>query len=341
MTKSLLAPLALALFFAALFGDAAAADRAENPYRHPVDIGGGRHLNMVCTGTGSPTVVFLQTLGGNMLEWRRVREAVAAFARACFYDRAGFGYSDASAMPATADNIANDLHALLRAAKIKDRVVLVGASLGGLFATYYADKFGSDVAGLVLVDPSFSGQFDYSVSAQDAKKIEDGDKDFAKAMQACEKLAREGKLSKDNSRDCFVTPKSDLTQEQADYVMDQVTRPSYYAGVLSEAKNLGGGKRDGKFVDGAYGEEERRMARDFGELPLIVLTSHLMSQGMTLSDGAKSASQAVWERGHDALARRSIRGESIILLDTGHGIAFEKPERVVEAIRKVVTQARR
>jgi hypothetical protein len=88
------------------------------------------------------------------------------------------------------------------------------------------------------------------------------------------------------------------------------------------------------------GEQERRMARDFGDLPLIVLTGHLMSHGMMISDAAKSAAQEVWERGHDALARRSTRGESIILPDTGHVIALQKPERVVEAIRKVVTQAR-
>jgi pimeloyl-ACP methyl ester carboxylesterase len=341
MTKSLLAQLALALLVAALPGDAAAArNQVENSYKHPVDIGGGRHLNMICTGTGAPTVVFLQTLGGNMLEWRRVLGPVTALTRACFYDRAGFGYSDRSAEPVTADNVANDLHALLRAAKIDDRVVLVGASLGGLFATYYADKFGSDVAGLVLVDPSFSGQFDYPVSARDAKMIEDDDNAFPKTMRACAKLAEDGKLSKGNPHDCFAPPLGDLTQDEAGYVMDQVRLPSYYASLLSEFENLNSARKVGKFVDGVNGEQERRMARDFGDLPLIVLTGHLMSHGMMISDAAKSAAQEVWERGHDALARRSTRGESIILPDTGHVIALQKPERVVEAIRKVVTQAR-
>jgi len=342
MTKPALAQLCLVVLLASFSGRSAAAQsQKENPYKHLVDIGGGRHLNMVCTGTGSPTLVFMLGLGSDMLAWRRVKDPVAGFTRACFYDRAGFGYSDPSPKPSTADNVANDLHALLRAAKIKGRVVLVAHSLGGLFATYYTDKFGSDVAGLVLVDPSFSGQFDYAVGAQDAKIIEDDDIGFPKAMQACGKLAEEGKLSKNSPHNCFAPPLGDLTREEAEYVMDQAKRPSYYASILSEFWNLGGEKKGGRFVDGVGGQQERRIARDFGDLPLIVLTGHLMSKGMTISDAGKASAQEVWERGHDKLARRSTRGESIVIANSGHAIQMQQPERVFDAIRKVVAQARR
>lgn len=341
MTKPALALLSPLLLLAALSGGSATAnDKGENPYKHLVDIGEGRYLNLVCTGTGSPTVVFMQGLGGNMLDWRMVREPVSAFTRACFYDRAGFGYSDPPAKASTPDSVATDLHALLRAAKIEGRVVLAGISLGGLFATYYTDKFGSDVAGLVLVDPSFSGQFDYPVSAEDTKLIEDDEKSFSKTMRLCETLAEEGKLSKDANQGCFFSPQSDLTSGQAGYVMDQVTRPSYYASLLSEAENLRRERAGDKFVGGVGDAQERRIARNFGDLPLIVLTGHLMSRGMTISDAAKTAAQEVWERGHDKLASRSTRGESIILPDAGHRIDYEKPERIIEAIRKVVAQAR-
>ena len=341
MTKPALAKWCLVILLAAFSGRSEAAEsQKENPYKHLVDIGGGRHLNMACTGTGSPTVVFMQGLGSDMLAWRRVKDPVAGFTRACFYDRAGFGYSDPSPKPSTADNVANDLHALLRAAKIKGRVVLVAHSLGGLFATYYTDKFGSDVAGLVLVDPSFSGQFDYAVGAQDIKMMEEGAKSFPGTMQTCRKLAEEGKLSKGDPHDCFAPPLGDLTQQQADYVMDQVTRPSYYTGILSESDSLSGAMEDGKFTDGVGGREERRIARDFGDLPLIVLTGHLMSKEMTISDAGKASAQEVWERGHDKLARRSTRGESIVIANSGHAIQMQQPERVVDAIRKVVMQAR-
>ena len=52
---------------ATVLGSAASA-RTEAAYppellqRHLVSIGGGRHLNIFCTGKGSPTVVFEQAL---------------------------------------------------------------------------------------------------------------------------------------------------------------------------------------------------------------------------------------------------------------------------------------
>ncbi|HUO01455.1 MAG TPA: alpha/beta hydrolase, partial [Rhizomicrobium sp.] len=195
MTPFRAAALICCLLLAA-FASAARADDNTNPYKHLVDIGGGRHMNMVCTGTGSPTVVFLQGHTGDMTNWRKVREPAAAFARACFYDRAGMGYSDPSAKPMTANNVADDLHALLRAANIERPVVLVGHSLGGLFATYYVDKFPSDVSGLVLVDPSFSGQFDYTVGAEDRKIITQANDHWDSLLKTCEKLAQKGQLSK-------------------------------------------------------------------------------------------------------------------------------------------------
>jgi pimeloyl-ACP methyl ester carboxylesterase len=308
-------------------------------YKHLVDIGDGRRLNIVCSGRGSPTVVFMQGLSGNFADWRKVRGPVAALTRECFYDRAGLGYSDPSEKPSTAKNAASDLHALLRAAGIKDRVVLVGTSLGGLFATYYADKFGSDVAGLVLVDPSFSGQFDYPVSEQDAKIIDEDGVHFAALMRTCIKLAEDGSLSKSDSHDCFYLP-NDLTPEDAEYVTQQFSRPSYFASVLSEFESLRQKREGKKFAGGVDGDQERQVARTFGNLPMIVLTGGLMSRAMTISVAGKAAAQEVWERGHDKLAHRSTRGESIIIPDSGHLIELEKPDAVIDAVRKIVLESR-
>ncbi len=160
--------LSLAFYFPALFP----ADANSSPVHHSdgypgpnlIKIDGGQRLNFVCAGSGSPTVVFEQGSGENILDWHKVQAPVAAFTRACVYDRAGFGYSDASRRPTTAINVTDDLHALLRASQTKGPIVLVGHSLGGLFATLYADRFRSEIGGLVLIDPSFAGQFDYPLS---------------------------------------------------------------------------------------------------------------------------------------------------------------------------------
>lgn len=58
-----------------------------------VDIG-GRKLNLYCTGQGGPAV--LLEAGGNTpgYGWVLVQPEIAKFTRACWYDRAGYGWSD-------------------------------------------------------------------------------------------------------------------------------------------------------------------------------------------------------------------------------------------------------
>jgi hypothetical protein len=55
---------------------------------------GGRTLNLSCLGQGSPTVVF-DTYGHQSgYSWVAVQSAVAKYTRACWFDRAGYGWSE-------------------------------------------------------------------------------------------------------------------------------------------------------------------------------------------------------------------------------------------------------
>ncbi len=47
-----------------------------------------------------------------------------------------------------------ELHELLRTAKIRGPFVLAGQSIGGLLVRIYAAKYSSEVAGIVMVDPT-------------------------------------------------------------------------------------------------------------------------------------------------------------------------------------------
>ena len=57
-------------------------------------------------------------LGANVLEWVRVLRAASAGTTVCVYDRAGLGFSDPQHGAVTIDAMADDLHALLKAAGI-------------------------------------------------------------------------------------------------------------------------------------------------------------------------------------------------------------------------------
>ncbi|WP_433292313.1 alpha/beta fold hydrolase [Pseudonocardia sp. CA-142604] len=104
-------------------------------------------------GEGVP-VVWLA--GGGMfgLYYWNVHQLAAEFTTSVIYDRLGTGWSDAVDLPRSSTQVTDDLRELLNAAGVTDPCVLVGHSLGGLYARHFAKRFPGDVAGLVLADPT-------------------------------------------------------------------------------------------------------------------------------------------------------------------------------------------
>jgi pimeloyl-ACP methyl ester carboxylesterase len=118
-----------------------------------VDIG-GRTLNIFCSGEGGPTVIFEGAGHTAGYAWIDIQSEVAKFTRACWYDRAGYGWSDSGPSPRTFKAIANDLHALLQAAAVPGPYVLVGATAGAFHVRVYNGLYPSEVAGAVLIHAS-------------------------------------------------------------------------------------------------------------------------------------------------------------------------------------------
>jgi pimeloyl-ACP methyl ester carboxylesterase len=76
---------------------------------------------------------------------------MAAITRTCAYDRAGRGRSDPRGLHTVAD-ATDDLRELLAAAGESPPFVVVGHSLGEVYARVFVDRYRDEVAGLVLVD---------------------------------------------------------------------------------------------------------------------------------------------------------------------------------------------
>jgi pimeloyl-ACP methyl ester carboxylesterase len=115
-----------------------------------VDVG-GRSLYLDCRGTGSPTIVLEAGMGDGVAGWSPVIDGLASITRTCAYDRAGRGRSDPRGNHTVAD-AADDLRTLLATAGEAPPFVVVGHSLGEVYARVFADRYRDDVTGLVLVD---------------------------------------------------------------------------------------------------------------------------------------------------------------------------------------------
>jgi hypothetical protein len=111
---------------------------------------GGRTLNIYCSGEGGPAVVF-DTFGHmSGYSWNAVQREVAGFTRACWYDRAFYGWSDPAPGPRTFQSVASDLHSLLQAAAIPPPYVLVGGGDAALHIRVYHGMYPNEVAGVVM-----------------------------------------------------------------------------------------------------------------------------------------------------------------------------------------------
>ena len=112
-----------------------------------IDVGGYRiHLN--CAGSGRPTVMILGA--GYSFDWSLVQSGVT-FTRVCTYDPPGTVWSDAGPTP-SCDGRVNEIHKMLVNGGIDGPLVLVGHSIGAVFARLYALRYPANVQGMVLVD---------------------------------------------------------------------------------------------------------------------------------------------------------------------------------------------
>jgi hypothetical protein len=70
----------------------------------------------------------LEVMPSYRYSWFAIQPEVEKFTRACWYDRADYGWSDPGPHHARLKAIAKDLHSLLHAANIAPPCALVGAT---------------------------------------------------------------------------------------------------------------------------------------------------------------------------------------------------------------------
>jgi pimeloyl-ACP methyl ester carboxylesterase len=122
----------------------------ENPDQY-ADVAGDKiHFSLMGTETDLPAVVLEAGNSCVLSVWNHVCQQLKSSTLVLSYERAGVGSSEGHG--AGAAEVAARLSALLDAVKIRKPVVLVGHSIGGLYARYYAATRHRDVAGLVLLD---------------------------------------------------------------------------------------------------------------------------------------------------------------------------------------------
>lgn len=307
--------LLLALAVSALSATAAPTGATASEFAAPhrlVDIG-GRRLNLACSGSGSPTVLFEAPSAAAAWHWWAVQPKIAAKTRACAYDRAGYGFSDPGPLPRHGAAIARDLDNALRAARLPGPYIVAGHSAGGIYAQLFAGRRRNEVVGLVLVDPSIIYQDKrmatiFGAGAGSVAGIQ-------ARVQRCLTAAEAGgaAVRDPTFNECVAPNASAETRREG-------LRPSLWRTQKSELDTLFSQTSD----------QRMRLGDLIRDVPTVVLTASRTGQ-----PAPRGTAEGVWEGVHAALANEFTRG-SQRLVKSGHLMMNERPDAVAQAIFELV-----
>ena len=288
-----------------------ARDRRFNPMEGKMVAVNGQKMHIDCLGDSGPTVILDSGLGDSYVSWRKVQPEIARFVRVCSYDRAGLGYSDSSSRSRTSKDIAEELHALLQAAQVAPPYVLVGHSMAGYDIRLYTSLYPKEVAGLVFVDASHPDQDNRF--PPELKNLE------GSWGREAEFLAYSHPFGLPRLLDfCDTNP------------VDRAANCNFHSALENYAELK------------AFPQSAAQAASTgpFGDIPLVVLSHDPDRPSSDLPpDLAKPVNDA-WDKMQEELSHLSTRGSRVIAKGSAHYIQSDRPELVIDAIRKVVTDAR-
>jgi len=287
-------------------------------------------LHMTCDGRGSPLVLFESGIAASSLSWTRVLPQVATFTRACAYDRAGLGWSEASGGARTLIQILADLRAVLISGG-KGPYVLVGHSFGAFLVCAYASQHPEEIAGVVLLDPPSEWQ---QLSREQAYLLWGGIQlsrlgsilarlGIVRACLACLSGGAPGvprtfvKIFGPRAAHTLtrlVGEVQKLPPEVHSIVQELWCRPKCFHAMASHLAAL---METAGFVAGIT---------SLPDVPLVIIS------------GGDQPSTTVVQ--HRRLAGLSPQGRHVVAIGSGHWIQFDDPDLVVAAIRDIVDHVR-
>jgi pimeloyl-ACP methyl ester carboxylesterase len=235
--------------------------------------------------------------------------------------RCGFVVDLGHELPRTSAQVTDELRELLRTAGVPAPYLLVGHSLGGLYARHYAQRFPDEVAALLLLDPAHE---DYNAyMPQQLNEMRNAwDPDQALPDELPDELIQ-------LYRGLFEQEMADWPESIRELLIERHVSPEWLRVGFQEAKN----------VDQLY--DEVRHAGPMPDVPLIVLCSM----------GIDSFKRAVLVGESDSLLREEIEGKRRLytalaesvprgenrLVDAGHvTMHLRRPDAVLQAIQDLL-----
>lgn len=291
-----------------------------------VTIAPGRKLNLRCEGTGARTVLLEAGSHADTTTWFKLQPILAASAKVCSYDRAGYGFSDEGPMPRNLDAEVADLHALIHHAGLDTPLVMVGHSRGSNIVRRYAERYPADVGGMVLIDPPAQ---DIAADAPDwaRQEAQMSEQRFAFIRQ-CEAGAEKHQLASPppGLERCVVGANPLASAKVNAAIAAYKYRPAFWRTLNSELQD-----------NVTVFRQPVSTRENHGATPMIVLTA-----AGTYADAPaelRKTLDAARDKTQSRILATTTRGKRIVVDDASHDIQLDQPEAVARAVTTLLKQA--
>lgn len=308
----------ITLISAAFIYEAIASKQAAKDYPSPgqmVDVG-GYDLHLVKSGSGSQTIVFEAGSGETSLSWRDIPDKLAQYATVVTYDRAGYAWSEKATHERTGDQIVHELYSALKQENIPGPYLMVGHSLGGMYARLFAQTYPDEVMGLVLVDARPEDD------ARDTQAILEAESFTGNPPASTLKLLKQSgilRLFQDTLLEGLVA------EEDRGQFINVIATPSYFETKEEEAEL-------------AYTTEDAIRGQRLGALPVRIIARGLPQDyaQVGISETAGRKLEEIWQSGQRKMLDISTDSRLIVAEKSGHMVIHDQPELVVDTILDVL-----
>lgn len=278
---------------------------------------GGYQLHIHKQGNGSPTILMEAGSGETSLSWRDIPAALAQHATVVTYDRAGYAWSESAPTERTGANIVKELHAALEKENIQGPYIMVGHSLGGMYARLFAQTYTSEVQSLVLIDARPEDDEQNTKALLEQAQFQGNP---SASFLSLLKLSGSFRIFPGFLLDGLVA------KQDRDTFVNVIATPSYFHAKEDEALH-------------AHSTEDAIRGQNLGSMPVRIIArgrpQDYAQAGISVEMGQKL--ESIWQSGQRNMLNISKDSQLIVATRSGHMVIHDEPELVVKTILTLIS----
>ncbi|PFK43890.1 alpha/beta hydrolase [Bacillus cereus] len=285
----------------------------------------GKKMEVCIRGTGSQIVVIQTGMGCSFYDWMSIAEKLALSYTVILFHRPGYGKSEIGDEPRTTLQAAKELLELLHMLTIRQPIILVGHSYGGLCAQQFAMLHSEQLKAVVLVDST----------SMNLHRLDDLDLPVSNQTDSDEIwLQKYIAYSKMDQSTLYTELQSTLSNQYSHLAshkqkhMNFSTSPSLYKATASELLNWKACAKNIKQFEGTL------------QTPFIIIgrdpnysIEQMIESGMPSEEAIKL--EDMWQELIQEQLMLSQNSRYILAQHASHGIEHDRPDSIIDAIHSI------